>query len=120
MRFFRGDDERQPRRIEDNRPIVWEKVDGPNGPLYAGSQLTATPYGNVRRNIGYDVWLSSDEVDNLDFDQRLYAQTLLEMKNSNSYYSQRLKICYTEEELWPNGNKPKIITGDFSKIFNLE
>lgn len=114
MRFFNN--EKEPRRIEDHRPIVWEEVNGEDGPLYAGAQLTATPFGNVGRNIGYDVWLSSDEMDGLDFYPRLIALTVLQM-SLDPVYKKRLRVNYSEKELYPQGGKPIITSGDFARIF---
>ncbi len=108
--------EREPRRIEDHRPIRWKTVKGQYAPLSAGADLTSTPYGNVERNVGYVIMLSFNDLETMDFDLRLYAQTILDMIEKNEYYAERLRVNYTEEMLWPHGNKPFIASGDFSAI----
>ncbi len=87
----------RPLKIEDHRPIRWQVITGEWGPMYAGGQLSATGFGNVGRNIGYDVYLSQVDLKYMDFEARLYARTLLKMI---ARYPNRIRVNYCNEDLW--------------------
>ncbi len=111
-----GNREREPRRIKPPEVTHWEVVSSPNGILAAGADLYAPGFGNVGKKKGYIANLAPDHK-NWDLEDKLYAETLLQMSQQSSY-KDRLHCNYTLEDIWEGATKPKIgISNSEDEIF---